>query len=510
MFGRLFHQYLVDMYAKIEQRLNYKKFNQRQIRSDLYSGLADALSSGDTDAGELGRSNILPSSYTGSPRQMFELYQDAMGIVRKYGKPDFFITFTCNPQWEEITSGLLLNQKASDRPDLIVRVFRLKLRELLSDITKKHILGKPLAYVYTIEFQKRGLPHAHILIILTDEDKPRDPSAYDNIVCAEIPDPVLKPRLHSIVQRCMIHGPCGLYNKSAACMRDGKCSKIFPKEFSCVTNTANDGYPNYRRRDNGRSVQVAKAVLDNRWVVPYLAVEVQSHIKFEICTTVTAVKYIYKYVYNGHDRAIVEFSSGENAISSGPKRRDKVANYVEGRYVSVTEACYRIFSFELHANFPHVMRLAFHLENEQSVVFSADADIGDVLSRQKHTTLTAWFVANQKFPIALELTYTNFPEKFVWDKPKSEWKTRVKGHGAVIARMYSAHPGEGPHFYPRILLSHVTGCMSFQDVRTLPDGTVCDTYKEAALRRGLLEDDQETDQCLAEAATCFMPAQLRQ
>ena len=140
VFGRLFHQYLVDMYAKIEQqRLNYIKFNQRQIRSDLYRGLADALSSSDTDAGELGRSIILPSSYTGSPRQMFELYQDAMGIVRKYGKPDLFITFTCNPQWEEITSGLLLNQKASDRPDLIVRVFRLKLRELLSDITKNNI-----------------------------------------------------------------------------------------------------------------------------------------------------------------------------------------------------------------------------------------------------------------------------------------------------------------------------------------------------------------------------------
>ena len=137
MFGRLFHQYLVDMYAKIEQqRLNYIKFNQRQIRSDLYSGLSEALSSGDTDASELGRSIILPSSYTGSPRQMFELYQDAMGIVRKYGKPDLFITFTCNPQWEEITSALLLNYKASVRPDLIVRVFRLKLRELLSDIQK--------------------------------------------------------------------------------------------------------------------------------------------------------------------------------------------------------------------------------------------------------------------------------------------------------------------------------------------------------------------------------------
>ena len=54
---------------------------------------------------------------------MFELYQDAMSIVRKYGMPELFITFTCNPQWEEITSELLLDQKASDRPHLIVKVY---------------------------------------------------------------------------------------------------------------------------------------------------------------------------------------------------------------------------------------------------------------------------------------------------------------------------------------------------------------------------------------------------
>ena len=144
------------------------------------------------------------------------------------------------------------------------------------------------------------------------------------------------------------------------------------------------------------------------------------------------------------------------------------------------------------------------------MVFSAVADLEDVLNRQKHTTLTAWFIANQKFPNALELSYTNFPDKFVWNKTDREWKERVKGHGTMIARVYSAHPGEGPRFYLRMLLNHVTGCTSFQDIRTLPDGTVCDTYKEAALRRGLLEDDQEVDQCLAEASTCSMPAQLRQ
>ena len=73
------------MYAKIEQqRLNYIKMNQQQSRSDLYSRLADAVHSCDTNAKVVGRNIILPS-YTGNPRQMFEFYQDAMCIVRKFG-----------------------------------------------------------------------------------------------------------------------------------------------------------------------------------------------------------------------------------------------------------------------------------------------------------------------------------------------------------------------------------------------------------------------------------------
>ena len=79
----------------------------------------------------------------------------------------------------------------------------------------------------------------------------------------------------------------------------------------------------------------------------------------------------------------------------------------------------------------------------------------------------------------------------------------------MIGRVYSAHPGEGERFYLRMLLNHVTGCTSFQDIRTLPDGTVCHTYKEAACHRGLLEDDNEYDLCLAMAASWHMPQQLR-
>ena len=186
-----------------------------------------------------------------------------------------------------------------------------------------------------------------------------------------------------------------------------------------------------------------------------------------------------------------------------------MSKYLEARYISACEACCRIFAYDLHANLPHVMRLALHLENQQSVVFRDDADIEGVLSVEKNSTLTGWFLANQKFPSARAISYLEFPENFVWDKTKREWKQRMKGYGTMIGRVYSAHPSEGEQFYLRILLNHVTGCTSFQAIRTLPDGTVCGTFKEAVCHRGLLEYDSEYDLCMAMAASWHMPPQLR-
>ena len=106
-YGRLFQQWIVDMYTVVEQiRLNYIKFNQKQIRAELYNGLQDALHLGDNTT-NVGRRIILPSSFTGGPRQMHKLYQDGMAIVRVFGKPNLFITITCNPNWPEIKDNLL-------------------------------------------------------------------------------------------------------------------------------------------------------------------------------------------------------------------------------------------------------------------------------------------------------------------------------------------------------------------------------------------------------------------
>ena len=79
-----------------------------------------------------------------------------MAIVRVLGRPTYFVTFTCNPDWPEIRAALLPGQDAQSRPDLVARVFGQKLRALLEELTKRGIFGRCVAILMVIEFQKRG------------------------------------------------------------------------------------------------------------------------------------------------------------------------------------------------------------------------------------------------------------------------------------------------------------------------------------------------------------------
>lgn len=143
--GKLFHQFLVDIYTCIEQyRLQYVRGYQGELRTALYQGLSDAFVRGDTDVKRVGRRIILPSSFTGGPRYMQQNYQDAMAICRTFGNPDLFITFTCNANWKEFYEALKLipRQAIQDRPDLIARVFKMKLDALMKYIKEDQYFGK--------------------------------------------------------------------------------------------------------------------------------------------------------------------------------------------------------------------------------------------------------------------------------------------------------------------------------------------------------------------------------
>ncbi len=142
-------------------------------------------------------------------------------------------------------------------------------------------------------------------------------------------------------------------------------------------------------------------VFDNRWVVPYnpyLTMWYKCHINVEVCSSITAVKYLYKYVYKGHDRALAvvqpavasQVASGGADGNNAPAARDEVQNYLDGRYVSASEACHRLFAFDLHGMHPNVYRLAIHLPNEQTTYFPEGTTVGEAMMRNNSTTLTRW------------------------------------------------------------------------------------------------------------------------
>ena len=131
---------------------------------------------------------------------MKQCLQDLLVLACYYQSIDLFITVTCNPTWPEIARELLPGQTAADRPDLCARVFNMKKKAIIEELYKKEIFGHTVAYVYTIQFQKCGLPHMHILIFLKDKDKILTPDDIDTAIRARWPNPDTEPKLFETVK----------------------------------------------------------------------------------------------------------------------------------------------------------------------------------------------------------------------------------------------------------------------------------------------------------------------
>ncbi|CAN1787491.1 ATP-dependent DNA helicase pif1 [Linum perenne] len=253
--------------------------------------------------GLMGKHIILSSTHTGSPRYKFENFQDAMAICRWGGYPDLFLTFTC-------------------KADIIARVFKLKLNKLLEEITVKKIFGRTTA--------------------------------------PEIPDRYSDPKCYEVVTKFMIHGPCGSLNPTSSCTVEGKCTKHFPKKYCSQTTIDEDGFPRYRRRENGSFVTVNNITLANRFVVPYnryLLLRFQAHINLEFCNKSRSIKYLFKYI-------------------NKPPDRDQSIEDV----------------FAMHEN--------------------------------RRTMLEAWMDINKQDAEARKYTYLEFPQHYVCNKKEKYWKRR--------------------------------------------------------------------------------------
>jgi len=167
---RLLQQFVVDCYTMIEsQRLSFIRANQKLIRSELLCGLQEAVNIGETDPSLIGRHVVLPASFTGGMRHMFNNCQDVVAVCKKFRYPDLFITITCNANWSEIRDFLRpKGLSASDRPDTVCRVFKMKLDQMMTDFKKNNLFGNTRASIYFFNLNYSNLFKYFILIFVTD------------------------------------------------------------------------------------------------------------------------------------------------------------------------------------------------------------------------------------------------------------------------------------------------------------------------------------------------------
>ncbi|XP_074298441.1 uncharacterized protein LOC141629320 [Silene latifolia] len=312
----------------------------------------------------------------------------------------------------------------------------------------------------------------------------------------------------------MMHGPCGKLNPDCSCMHHkktkGHCKYGYPKQFTPETTNNSDGYPEYRRRNTGDIVTIRNHEQDNRWVIPYnpyLMTLFDCHLNVEVCSTIQAVKYLYKYVYKGHDKVSFNVTP-----TDGPQVIDEIERFQSGRWVSPCEAMWRIYGFDLYEMHPPVMALQIHLANMQSIQMRLHEHLESVLANEKRarTPLTAYFEiynndTKHKIPKYL---YGEFPEYYRWDAKERVWFKR-KTKLVVIGRLVFVAPSEGERYFLRMLLLNVRGPKSFEDLCTV-DGIKCATFQEAALKPRLLEADNTVEMCLDEVVAIQMPFSLRQ
>jgi hypothetical protein len=292
------------------------------MKAQQYQKLVKSI---ENKAPTMGRRVILPSTFIGGPRAMSQLYQDSMAIFKKYGQPLLFITLTANPEWPKIRAEIPPGDKAYNHPTVTARIFYLKAQHLLFQLTKMRRLGTFIAYVYSIEFQKRGLPHMHLMITLDEKDWPNTPEKIDLLVSAELPDPETSPALYNFITEFNIHGPC----ETKPCWNGSICKSGFPKPYTPRTVVVEGAYPAYKRQEDGKAFIKFTSRFTNQHVVPYnkfLTLLFECHINVEVPVNSTAIKYLYKYITKGHDRSYMKLEGW-----------DETKAYVDARYVSLLE-----------------------------------------------------------------------------------------------------------------------------------------------------------------------------
>ena len=337
-----------------------------------------------------------------------------------------------------------------------------------------------------------------------------------------------KKRLREIIVKCNLHENCGSHGPGRKCYNpDTHCCRFrYPKPCPHETREAEDGYPIYRRRGRQKVKQVyytpsagrkLKYSVSDEWVVPYnpyLSWRYGCHINVEICSSVQACAYLFKYIMKGNDRITISLETGE------PAGRDFTQEYIDARYMTANEAAWRLLKvFKMFYSSASVQKLPVHLDGDQWRVFKVpevnsspenleeieeddeDPDPGDF------TKLTEFFTLCRENPVETkDLKYINVYQEYWWNSSDREWVKRDKKPPKLtVGRMPIVSPKHGERFYLRMLLTAVCSPKGYDDIKGGKE-----TFEDACYERGLLIDPKVWEYTMEDVALLGKPRCLRE
>jgi hypothetical protein len=527
-FGMLYNEWLVDMYSRTEdERLNTIRSEGIQSRMAKRVDIQSNLNSQPT-LQRLGKS-ILGSSFPGSSRHKKQELADAWALVDYFGRASLFITMTCNPNWDEIKNNLLPAQQAVDNPALCARVFKMKFYKLKNRL--RELWGPQVYSLHVIEFQRGGLPHAHMVVKFPHPvDNPTD---IDHYVHCTMSHPTAQPNLYAKVMKHMYHS-----DDHKKCKKDanGKCYYKYPKDLNHMTHVLESGYVNYKR-----PCEHSRRVTPTNYT---LLEEFDCHINVEVSYTVNVLKYLFKYLYKG--------TSGNREWAKLNNQNDndvdEISEYISHRVLSAAEASWRILGFHMKRQDPAVTCLKVHLEGQDNVTFDANDGLENIekslcgqssLVRYFNRPWGLWdsqtyvgyytdnilYSSIKQIPVHASSTAwqdnTDFPRPPWWQfgMPqllhththlgiKRQWVVPRDGVNKHLARLQLLMPNNGDVYYLRALLKYFPA-RSFDELYFV-NGIKHPSYQAAAIARGLFDTHNEATMCFIEACSvCYTPKTLR-
>jgi hypothetical protein len=304
----------------------------------------------------------IPSSIRGSPRNCAESVARGMAQVYAMGGPHVFLTFTGNPRWTEIQSQLQNGNCWYNDPVLVCRVFKEKLEHLLQGIRDgKYFGGRKSCYLqYVIEFQKRGMPHAHMLIRLENFES-NSAEDIDEICSCAIPQDChdscrncAQCRLRDVVMQNMIHG-CFPWrcHKTKSEKSEKRCHYRFPKEPQETTHLGLSGYWELKRA-LGEEYMVAYN--------PQLSLEFNAHINVEIACGTRSIYYLRKYFSKRPDSVAA-------CLSKTDTLKEQLDTFYRTRCLTSFEAVWEVLGFSFQKFEPDVQPIQLYLPGEHPIVF---------------------------------------------------------------------------------------------------------------------------------------------